>query len=172
MDEIIQFIQTWWVLIFCIGLPSFTVLYLMARVPSSQKGESAEVLKLRMFFQNEENMFGNIFSGEGTTTLPRFFAGTYNAVLSTRFVISRSYNEERLQNIKNNYIKKLLENNVKRYSVIQIEEFLEVESGVIEKAETYFFGSNNVKQIRTFQRAYAYYNALLQVIEYEKTIGK
>ena len=104
MDEIIQFIQTWWVLIFCIGLPSFTVLYLMARVPSSQKGESAEVLKLRMFFQNEENMFGNIFSGEGTTTLPRFFAGTYNAVLSTRFVISRSYNEERLQNIKNNYI--------------------------------------------------------------------
>ena len=75
-------------------------------------------------------------------------------------------------NVNLNFIKKLLENNVKRYSVIQIEEFLEVESGVIEKAETYFFGSNNVKQIRTFQRAYAYYNALLQVIEYEKTIGK
>ena len=39
MEEIIQFIQVWWILIICISVLVF-IIFLAARVPTSEKGKS------------------------------------------------------------------------------------------------------------------------------------
>jgi len=70
--------------------------------------------------------------------------------------------------MRDNYIAKLLDKSIKRFPLEQIAEFIEVQGRITKKRSNSFWGGNKVDYIRAYQRAYSYYSALIQVIEYEK----
>ena len=127
---------------------------------------------LRNFFGKQDTFSGNIFTNERTTTLPNFFKGAALAATGMRFTSNRSYSEKQINNMVENYISKLINNKVKRFPIEHVEEFIEVQGRIVEKLKKSFWTGNDVTYIRQYQRAYAYYNALVQVLEYEKSIGE
>ena len=103
----------------------------------TEHGESIQVKFLRKFFGKQDNLFGNIFTNERTTTLPNFFKGAALAATGMRFTSNRSYSELQINNMVENYISKLINNKVKRFPIEHVEEFIEVQSRIVEKLLKY-----------------------------------
>jgi hypothetical protein len=134
----------------------------------TEAGESSQVKMLRKFFNKQENRYGNIFSKERTTTLPDFFKGVALASTGQRFTVNRTYGNDQINIMRDNYIAKLLDKSIKRFPLEQIAEFIEVQGRITKKRSNSFWGGNKVDYIKAYQRAYSYYSALIQVIAYEK----
>ena len=157
-----------WIFIPLFGICILYV-YMTKIYGATETGESSQVKMLRGFFNKQEAIYGNIFSEERTTTLPDFFKAVALAFTGQRFTVNRTYGNDQINIMEDNYMTKILDQSIKRFPLEQIAEYIEVQGKIIRSDS--FWAANSVGHIKSYQRACSYYSALIQIIEYEKNKG-
>tara|TARA_B110000046_G_C12848624_1_gene336749 strand:- start:154 stop:582 length:429 start_codon:yes stop_codon:yes gene_type:complete len=116
---------------------------------------------IQTFFRNEQNIRGNIFTGESMTTAKSFAKGAVIGILGGRFTAERTFNDELKNKIRDNYVRRMCKEEVREISKSDMIEYLNQENATLEKNDKTFWKAGNVMHIKMYQRAKSYYDALL-----------
>lgn len=113
------------------------------------------------FFKKEQAMRGNLFTGESMTTAKSIAKGAVLGILGGRFTVERTYNNELINKIRDNYVRRLCKSEVRELSKSEMVEYLNHEGEILKQKEKTFWGAGNVMRIKMYQRANSYYQALI-----------
>tara|TARA_B100000575_G_scaffold267448_1_gene245571 strand:- start:2154 stop:2711 length:558 start_codon:yes stop_codon:yes gene_type:complete len=138
---------------------------------NSEKGESEQVKNIRYFFKWHELEYGGIFGKVSNYKLDDLLKNTAIAMTGTMFTADRSYSSTNLEQLINMFMSQLIDGSIKRFTIEQMDEFMEVEGRLVKKRYDAFFVSR-VNYIKVYQRAQAYHIALKAVTKYEGQSNK
>ncbi len=138
---------------------------------NSEKGESEQVKNIRYFFKWHELEYGGIFGKVSNYKLPDLLKNSAIALTGAMFTADRSYSSTNIEQLINIFMSELIDGSIKRFTIEQMDEFMEVEERLVKKRYDSFWVTR-VNYLKVYQRAQAYHIALKAVTKYEGQSNK